>query len=276
LLRLPQWLPLQRWLEFLRWRLSQLRSLHWQPLSLQSPLSLLWLPLPGLQLVLPQLPSVVLALQVCPRPVPLLSIHFVRHLLLPQPLLPLQQQLSLQRPSRSLCRLLWFRYSLLLWSLRLLRLLLQLPQCLRLQRWLALFRWLQWRLRWRRWRQLSLQPILWSLPLPLPELRLVFLPLLSVVLALLACPKPRPLRQVQFARHWPLQLPSLPLQRLLSLTQPNRPLCRQSSLRWQSPSLSHHWRQQWPLQPQSRLLPRWPEFLRWLQRPLHWQHWLQL
>jgi hypothetical protein len=36
---------------------------------------------------------------------------------------------------------------LLLWSLRWLRLLLQLPQCLRLQRWLVLFRWQRWLLR---------------------------------------------------------------------------------------------------------------------------------
>jgi hypothetical protein len=29
----PLW-RLQRWLEFFRWRLSQLHSLHWQPLWL--------------------------------------------------------------------------------------------------------------------------------------------------------------------------------------------------------------------------------------------------
>jgi hypothetical protein len=54
-------LLLQRWLVLFHWPLSKLRLLHWQPLSLQSLWSLLWLPLPGLQLALSPLLSVVLA-----------------------------------------------------------------------------------------------------------------------------------------------------------------------------------------------------------------------
>jgi hypothetical protein len=65
-----------------------------------------WLPLPELLLVLPQLPSVVLALLVYPRPVPLWPVRFALRWLLPLPWLRLQQPLSLQRPSRLLCRLL--------------------------------------------------------------------------------------------------------------------------------------------------------------------------
>jgi hypothetical protein len=108
---------------------------------------LLRLPLPELRLVLPQLPSVVLELLAYPKPAPLLQVRFARHWLLPLPCLQLLQQLSRRRPSRPLYRLLWSRYSLLQWSLCWLRLLLQLPQCLRLQRWLVLFRWQRWLLR---------------------------------------------------------------------------------------------------------------------------------
>jgi hypothetical protein len=190
---LPKWRPLLlrlrplwqllRWLEFLRWRLLQLHSLHWQPLSLQS---LWWLPrppLPELRLVLSPLLSVVLALQVYPKRIPIWPVRFARHWLLQQPLLPLQQQLLLPRPNRLLCRLLWSRCSLLLWSQRWLRLLLQPLQCLRLRRWLVLFRWQRWRLRWLPQQQLSLQSLLWLPRLQLPELRLVLFQLLSVALA---------------------------------------------------------------------------------------------
>jgi hypothetical protein len=107
--------------------------------------------------------------------------------------LRLQQQLLPMLPDRLPCRLLWFRCSLLLWSLRWLRLLLQLPQCLRLQRWLVLFRWLLLQLRWRRWQRLWRLQLWSSLWLPLPRLRLAFLQLLSIARALLACPKRLPL-----------------------------------------------------------------------------------
>jgi hypothetical protein len=177
LLLLPLW-RLQRWLEFLRWRLSQLHWLHWQHLSLQSPLSSLWLPLPGLRLVLPQLPSVEPVLLPCSMQLLLLPVRFALRWLMQLPCWRLQQQLSLQRPSRLLCRLLWFRCSLLLWSLRWLQLLLQLPQCLLRQRWLVLFHWPLSQLRLLHWQPLSLQSLLWSLRLPLPELQLVLSPLL--------------------------------------------------------------------------------------------------
>jgi hypothetical protein len=147
---------------------------------------LLWslrLLLPGLRLVLSPLLSVEPVLQVCPRPVPLWPIGFALRWLLLQPLLPLQRQLLLLLPDRPLCRLLWFRCSLLLWSQRLRQLLLQLLQCLRLQRWLVLFRWLQWLLRWRHLPPMSLQSLWWLLRLPLPELRLVLFQLPSVALA---------------------------------------------------------------------------------------------
>jgi hypothetical protein len=61
--------------------------------------------------------------------------------------------------------------------------LLQLPQWLRLRRWLARFRWQRWLLRWLPQQRLSLQSLWWLLRLPLPELRLVLFQLLSVVLA---------------------------------------------------------------------------------------------
>jgi hypothetical protein len=140
-------LRLQRLRERFRWLQLLLRSPHWRPLWLLQLWSLLWLPLPGLRLVWSPLLSVELALLVCPRPVPLLSIHFARHWLQRLPLLPLQQPLLLPLPDRTLYRQLSFRCSLLLWSRRWLRLLLQLPQWLRLRRWLARFRWLQWLLR---------------------------------------------------------------------------------------------------------------------------------
>jgi hypothetical protein len=91
---------------------------------------------------------------VCPKPAPLWPVRFALRWLLPLPWLRLQQPLLPMLPDRLPCRLLWFRCSLLLWSLRLLRLLLQLPQRLRLQRWLVLFRWLLSQLRWRRWQPL--------------------------------------------------------------------------------------------------------------------------
>jgi hypothetical protein len=52
--------------------------------------------------------------------------------------------------------------------------------------------------------------LLWSLPLPLQGLRLVWSPLLSVVLELLVCPRPVPLWPVRLARRWLLPLPWLP------------------------------------------------------------------
>jgi hypothetical protein len=204
-LQQPSW-RLQRLRERFHWLLSQLRWQHWRPLWL---LWLLWslpLPLPGLRLVWSPLPSVVLASQVCPRPVPLWPVRLALRWLLLQPLLPLQQQLLLQRPSRSLCRLLSFRYSLLLWSQRLRQLLLQPLQCLRLQRWLVLFRWLHWLLRWLRRPQLSLRLPLWSQQQPLPGLRLVLSPLLSVAPALQVYPRPVPLWPVRFALRWLLLL----------------------------------------------------------------------
>jgi hypothetical protein len=54
------WL-LPRWLEFLRWLRWLLRWRRLQPLWLLQLWSLLWLPLPGLQLALSPLLSVVLA-----------------------------------------------------------------------------------------------------------------------------------------------------------------------------------------------------------------------
>jgi hypothetical protein len=63
-------------------------------------------------------------------------------------------------------------------SRRLRRLLPLLRPSLQLQRWLARFHWLLSQLHWRHWRPLSLQPLLWSLPLPLSGLRLVLSQLL--------------------------------------------------------------------------------------------------
>jgi hypothetical protein len=103
-LQQPSW-RLQRLRERFHWLLSQLRWQHWRPLWL---LWLLWslpLPLPGLRLVWSPLPSVVLASQVCPRPVPLWPVRLALRWLLLQPLLPLQQQLLLLLPNRPLCRL---------------------------------------------------------------------------------------------------------------------------------------------------------------------------
>jgi hypothetical protein len=105
LLRLRLLWLLPRWLEFLRWQLSQLHSLHWQPLSLQSPLSSLWLPLPGLRLVLPQLLSIARALLAYPKQIPLWPVRLALRWLLPLPCWRLQQPLWLQRPDRPLCRL---------------------------------------------------------------------------------------------------------------------------------------------------------------------------
>jgi hypothetical protein len=67
---------------------------------------------------------------------------------------------------------------LLPWSQRWLRLLLQPLQCLRLQRLRERFHWLLSQLRLLHWQPLSLQSLLWSLRLPLPELQLVLSPLL--------------------------------------------------------------------------------------------------
>jgi hypothetical protein len=184
---------------------------------------------------LSQLPSVVLALLVCPRPVPLLPIHFARRWLLPLPCLRLLQQLSLSLPVRPLCRLLWFRCSLLLRSQRLRRLLLQPLQWLLLQRLLVLFRWLQWLLRLLRLLPMWLLPLWPSLPPLQPELRIVFLPLLSIARALQAYPKLILLWPVRFALRWLLPLHWSPLQRPLLLMPLIRLLWRLSSLRWQSP-----------------------------------------
>jgi hypothetical protein len=120
----------------------------------------LWPQLPGLRLVLSQLPSVVLASLVYSKRLLLLQVRFARRWLLPLPCWRLQQPLLPMLPDRLPCRLLWFRCSLLLWSLRLQRLLLQPLQCLRLQRWLALFHWLLSQLRWRHSPPLSLQSLL--------------------------------------------------------------------------------------------------------------------
>jgi hypothetical protein len=113
--------------------------------------------------------------------------------------------------------------------------LLQPLQCLRLQRWLVLFRWLQWLPHWLQRQPLSLLWLLWSLWPQLPGLRLVLSPLPSVVLAMLACPRPVPLWPVRLALRWLLPLPCLRLQQQLSLKRPSQPLCRLSSLRWLSP-----------------------------------------
>jgi hypothetical protein len=198
---------LQRWLVLFRWQRWQLRSRHSLPLSLQ----LLWwsllLQLLGLPLVLSQLPSVVLASQVCPRPVPLLPIHFARRWLLPLPLLPLQQQLSLQRPSRLLCRLSSLRWLSQL-QLPMLRLLLLLQQpSWRLQRLRERFHWLQWLLRLRHSPQLSLQSLWWSLQLQLLGLPLALSPLPSVVLGSQVYPRPVPLWPIRFELRWLLPLP---------------------------------------------------------------------
>jgi hypothetical protein len=115
------------------------------------------------------------------------------------------------------------------------QLLLQLLQCLRLQRWRALFRWQRWLLRWLHWRPLWLLRLLWSLRLLLPGLRLVLSPLLSVEPVLQVCPRPVPLLPIHFARRWLLPLPLLPLQQPLLPMQPVEPLCRLSSLHWLSP-----------------------------------------
>jgi hypothetical protein len=71
---------------------------------------------------------------VCPKPAPLWPVRFALRWLLPLPCLQLQQPLLLLLPDRTLYRQLSFRCSLLLWSRRWLRLLLQLPQWLRLRR----------------------------------------------------------------------------------------------------------------------------------------------
>jgi hypothetical protein len=106
LLLLPQWLRLQRLRALFRWLLSQLRLRRWQPLWRLQLWSSLWLPLQVLRLVLFQFPSVEPVWQACPKLLLLWPIRFARHWLLPLPLLPLQQQMSLKRPSRLLCRLL--------------------------------------------------------------------------------------------------------------------------------------------------------------------------
>jgi hypothetical protein len=76
-LQLPMWRPLlpqlrplwllPRWRALFRWQRWLLRWLHWRPMSLQSLWWLLRLPLPELRLVLSQLLSVVLVLQVYPK-----------------------------------------------------------------------------------------------------------------------------------------------------------------------------------------------------------------
>jgi hypothetical protein len=150
-------LQLRRWPALFRWLLSLLRWRRWQPLWLLQLWSLLWPQLPELRLVLFQLLSVALVLQAYPKRLLLWPVRFALRWLMLLPWLPLQQQLSMSLPDRPLCRLLWSRYSLLLWSQRWLRLLLQLLPLWQLQRWLARFRWLQWLLRWLRWPRLSLQ-----------------------------------------------------------------------------------------------------------------------
>jgi hypothetical protein len=78
-----------------------------------------------------------------------------------------------------------------------------LPQrpSLQLRRWPALFRWLQWLLRWRRWQPLWLLQ-LWSLLwLPLPGLRLVLPQLLSVEPVLLAYSMQLLLLPIRFELH---------------------------------------------------------------------------
>jgi hypothetical protein len=67
---------------------------------------------------------------------------------------------------------------------------------------------------------------LWSLRLPLTELRLVLSSLSSVEPVLQVCPKRLLLYQVRLALRLPLPLPCLRLQQLLSLKRPIRPLCR--------------------------------------------------
>jgi hypothetical protein len=199
-----------------------------------------------------------------------LPIHFARHWLLRLPCLLLLQLRSLMQQERLLCRLLWSRYSLLPWSQRLRRLLPQLLQCLRLRRWLVLFRWLQWLLRWRRWQPLWLLQ-LWSLLwLPLPGLQLALSPLLSVVLALQVYPKRIPIWPVRFARHWLLQQPLLPLQQQLLLPRPNRLLCR---LLWSRCSLlpwSQRLRRLLPQLLQCLRLRRWLVLFRWQRWRLRW------
>jgi hypothetical protein len=167
-------------------------------------------------------------MQACPKRLPLWPIRFALRWLLPLPCLQLLQQQSLPRPNRPLWRLWWLRCSLRLLSLRWMRLLLQLPHWLRLQRWLARFHWLQWLLRWLHWRLLWRLQLYSSLWLPLPELLLVLPQLPSVARALQVCPKRLRLWPVRFALCSPLQQRCLPLQRLLSLMPPDRPLCRLS------------------------------------------------
>jgi hypothetical protein len=225
----PLW-RLQRLRERFRWLQWLLRWRRWQPLWLVQLWSLLWLPLPGLQLALSPLLSVEPVLQVCPKPVPLLPIHFARRWLLLLPCLPLQRLPLRPLPVRPLCRLLWSRYSLLLWLLRWQQLLLpQLPS-LQQPHLQALFRWLLSQLRWPHSPPLSLQSLWWLLPLPLPELRLVLFQLLSVAPVLQVCPKRLLLLPIHFARHWLLPLPLLPLQQPLLLLLPDRLFCRLSSL----------------------------------------------
>jgi hypothetical protein len=71
--------------------------------------------------------------------------------------------------------------------------------------------------------------------LPLPELRLVLSPLLSVEPVLLVYPTRLPLWPVRFALRWLLPQPLLPLQQQLLLPLPDRPLCRLSSIHWPWP-----------------------------------------
>jgi hypothetical protein len=148
-LQQPSW-RLQRLRERLHWLQWLLRLRRWQPLWRLQLWSSLWPQLPELQLVLSPLPSVVLALLACPRPVPLWPVRFALRWLLPLPCLQLLRMLLLLLPDRTLCRLLWFRCSLLLWSQRLRRLLPLLRPSLQLQRWLARFHWPLSQLRLRR------------------------------------------------------------------------------------------------------------------------------
>jgi hypothetical protein len=101
----PLW-RLQRWLEFLRWLRWLLRWRRLQPLWLLQLWSLLWLPLPGLQLALSPLLSVVPVLLACSMQLLLLPIRFELHSLKPLRWSPLQRLLLPMLPVRLLCRLL--------------------------------------------------------------------------------------------------------------------------------------------------------------------------
>jgi hypothetical protein len=206
LLLRPLW-QLQRWLARFHWLQWLLRWQHWRPLWL---LWLLWslrLQLPGLRLVLSPLQSVEPVLLVCPKRLQLWPVRFALRWQLPLLYLRLQQQLSLQRPSRPLCRLSSIHWPSPLWSQRWQLLLLLQRPLWRQKRLLEFLRLQRWLLRWRRWPLLSLQLLLWSLSLPLPGLRLVFLQLLSIARVLLACPMRLPLSPVRFALRWLLRLP---------------------------------------------------------------------